>query len=72
MNTKAELFVDSRCELGEGPFWHPLLERLFWFDILNQTMARVASTAKGIITKPTSGSVNRLPSTPSGEVCWKW
>ena len=38
MNTKAELFVDSRCDLGEGPFWHPLLERLFWFDILNQTM----------------------------------
>lgn len=38
MNAKAELFVDSRCELGEGPFWHPLLGRLFWFDILNQTL----------------------------------
>lgn len=38
MNLKAELFVDSRCELGEGPFWHPLLDRLFWFDILNNTM----------------------------------
>ena len=38
MNRKAELFIDSRCELGEGPFWHPLLERLFWFDILNRTM----------------------------------
>ena len=38
MNSKADLFVDSRCELGEGPFWNPLLERLFWFDILNQTM----------------------------------
>lgn len=38
MSTKAELFVDSRCELGEGPFWHPLLQRLFWFDILNQTL----------------------------------
>jgi sugar lactone lactonase YvrE len=38
MKASAELFVDSRCELGEGPFWHPLLERLFWFDILNQTM----------------------------------
>lgn len=38
MNTRAELFVDSRCELGEGPFWHPLLDRLFWFDILNRTM----------------------------------
>lgn len=38
MNLQAELFVDSRCELGEGPFWHPLLARLFWFDILNQTL----------------------------------
>lgn len=38
MNLRAELFVDSRCELGEGPFWHPLLQRLFWFDILNRTM----------------------------------
>jgi sugar lactone lactonase YvrE len=38
MNTEAQLFVDSRCELGEGPFWHPLLGRLFWFDILNQTL----------------------------------
>jgi sugar lactone lactonase YvrE len=38
MNLKAELFCDSRCELGEGPFWHPLLDRLFWFDILNRTL----------------------------------
>lgn len=43
MNSKAELFVDSRCELGEGPFWNPLLERLFWFDILNQTMLSAGS-----------------------------
>ncbi len=38
MNQQAQLFVDSRCELGEGPFWNPLLQRLFWFDILNQTL----------------------------------
>lgn len=38
MNARAELFVDSRCELGEGPFWHPLLKRLFWFDIPNHTL----------------------------------
>jgi sugar lactone lactonase YvrE len=38
MKLQAELFVDSRCELGEGPFWHPLLGRLFWFDILNKTL----------------------------------
>ena len=38
MTDTAELFIDSRCELGEGPFWHPGLQQLFWFDILNQTL----------------------------------
>ena len=38
MSERAELFVDSRCQVGEGPFWHPLLKRLFWFDILNNTL----------------------------------
>jgi sugar lactone lactonase YvrE len=47
MNAKAELFVDCRCELGEGPFWHPLLDRLFWFDILNQTL--LSATADGTL-----------------------
>jgi sugar lactone lactonase YvrE len=47
MTTTAELFIDSRCELGEGPFWHPLQERLFWFDILNKTL--FSATAGGIM-----------------------
>lgn len=38
MSDSAALFIDCRCELGEGPIWHPLLERLFWFDILNNTL----------------------------------
>lgn len=38
MNRKAELFCDSRSELGEGPFWHPFKKRIFWFDILNRTL----------------------------------
>jgi sugar lactone lactonase YvrE len=38
VTVKAELFIDCRCELGEGPLWNPLLQRLFWFDILNQTL----------------------------------
>ena len=30
---------DTRpCELGEGAFWHPVREQLFWFDILNRTL----------------------------------
>jgi sugar lactone lactonase YvrE len=47
MTTTAELFIDSRCELGEGPFWHPLQERLFWFDILNKTL--FSATSGGIM-----------------------
>lgn len=34
----AELFVDSRCELGEGPFWNGVIGRLFWFDIETWTL----------------------------------
>ena len=29
---------DRRCELGEGPLWHPEREQLFWFDILNRRL----------------------------------
>ncbi len=47
MSDTAELFIDSRCELGEGVFWHPLQERLFWFDILNKTL--FSATAGGIM-----------------------
>ncbi|MEP7240394.1 MAG: SMP-30/gluconolactonase/LRE family protein [Devosia sp.] len=47
MRDTAELFIDSRCELGEGPFWHPLQDRLFWFDILNKTL--YSATAGGIM-----------------------
>jgi sugar lactone lactonase YvrE len=38
VSDQAELFIDCRCELGEGPFWHPLRKQLFWFDIPNQTL----------------------------------
>ncbi len=32
------IFDDRRCELGEGPLWHPLRKQLFWFDILGQSL----------------------------------
>lgn len=47
MSEYAELFIDSRCELGEGAFWHPFQDRLFWFDILNKTL--FSATASGIM-----------------------
>ena len=33
-----QVYDNTSCELGEGPLWHPLLNQLFWFDILNQTL----------------------------------
>ena len=38
MTEQAKLFIDSRCKLGEGPFWHPLRQQFFWFDILAKTL----------------------------------
>jgi sugar lactone lactonase YvrE len=32
------IFDNRRCELGEGPLWHPERNQLFWFDILGQTL----------------------------------
>ncbi len=31
-------FDDRRCELGEGPLWHPERGQLFWFDILGKRL----------------------------------
>ncbi|MFT5707764.1 MAG: sugar lactone lactonase YvrE [Oceanospirillaceae bacterium] len=28
------IFDSCACELGEGPLWHPLNQKLYWFDIL--------------------------------------
>lgn len=46
MSDIARLFIDSRCELGEGPFWHPLVGELFWFDILNHTLYSASAHGK--------------------------
>ncbi|MEL6701721.1 MAG: SMP-30/gluconolactonase/LRE family protein, partial [Pseudomonadota bacterium] len=27
-----------RCDLGEGPLWHPKRQELFWFDIIGKTL----------------------------------
>lgn len=32
------IFDDRKCELGEGPLWHPLRQQLFWFDIIGQRL----------------------------------
>ena len=34
----ATVFDSRRCELGEGPLWHPLREQLFWFDIMGRKL----------------------------------
>lgn len=33
-----EVFDKRKCQLGEGPLWHPERKQLFWFDILNNKL----------------------------------
>ena len=33
-----EIFSDEKCQLGEGPLWHPMRNELLWFDITNNTL----------------------------------
>ena len=47
MTETAALFIDSKCRLGEGPFWHQQRQQLFWFDILERTL--FAADAAGTI-----------------------
>ncbi len=32
------IFDARKCELGEGPLWHPVAKQLFWFDILGRRL----------------------------------
>ncbi|MDB5561938.1 MAG: 1,4-lactonase [Hyphomicrobiales bacterium] len=50
MNLSADLFIDSKCTLAEGPMWHPEREELFWFDIHERTLFR-ANVAGEILQK---------------------
>lgn len=34
----AQVVDDRHCALGEGAFWHPKLDKLFWFDILDRQL----------------------------------
>ena len=38
MTLDASLYDTRACELGEGPLWHPMQKRLYWFDIMNKRL----------------------------------
>ncbi len=37
---QAKTIIDCHNELGEGPIWHPLENRLYWVDILKKKIQR--------------------------------
>ncbi|MBU1175387.1 MAG: SMP-30/gluconolactonase/LRE family protein [Alphaproteobacteria bacterium] len=46
MAERAELLIDCRNSLGEGPLWHPDRGELFWFDINANTLFRAGPDGK--------------------------
>ena len=38
MSDKFDLFSDHTCELGEGPFWDSIKNRLLWVDIIKKNI----------------------------------
>lgn len=46
--TNVRVAVDVRCELGEGPLWHPKRGRLLWFDIKGQTLFEASVDGGGL------------------------
>lgn len=38
MTATPRVFDARACTLGEGPFWHPLRQQLFWFDIVSRRL----------------------------------
>jgi len=39
--------ADSRCQLGESPFWHPHERSLYWLDITERTVLRTRGDGDG-------------------------
>ena len=58
MSETAKLFIDSHCQLGEGPFWNHLRGQLFWFDINGKTLF-AADSAGTIVNR---WNFDRMPS----------
>ena len=50
MADSADLFIDCRNDLGEGPLWHPERGELFWFDINANTLFRASPDGKVLAT----------------------
>lgn len=42
------LFVEARCELGEGPVWDPVRQCLWWVDITNRTIYRADPSGRQV------------------------
>jgi L-arabinonolactonase len=64
----AELIVDARCELGEGPIWDGARSRLWWTDIDGRALWRFDPATRETTRFTPPDRVGFLAATASGRV----
>ena len=56
MSDKFDLFSDYTCELGEGPFWDSIKNRLLWVDIIGKKIISQSMECSDVDTIEVDGN----------------
>lgn len=65
---QADLLIDHTCELGEGPLWHPIDQKLYWVDILSKQLHRYDPSSKRHETRDFPMIISALSPTKDGQL----
>ncbi len=65
---KAALVLDARATLGEGSFWHPVENKLYWIDIEGKFLHIYDPSTKKDIQFPTGSRIGTVVPVKNGNV----